>query len=154
MRSRRGISKRPSILIDTSFLLPALGVEIEGDTEVIKLFRRLEVYYLEIGLLEAMWKILRIVSREKLERVRIGLEAIRKSYRVIEPPPEAYIKAIEIYDKGHRDYIDALHYTTARALGLLFLTIDFKFIEFLKNNSYPVEGVVITPKELRDRNLY
>jgi hypothetical protein len=30
-----------------------------------------------------------------------------------------------------------------------FLTIDFKFIEFLKSSNYPVKGVVITPKELR-----
>jgi len=67
-----------------------------------------------------MWKVLKIVGREKLERVKIGLEAIRKSYRVAEPPPEAYIEAIKIYDKEHRDYIDALHYATAKALGILF----------------------------------
>jgi hypothetical protein len=42
-----------------------------------------------------MWKALKIVGREKLERVKIGLEAIRKSYRVAEPPPEAYIEAIK-----------------------------------------------------------
>jgi hypothetical protein len=30
-----------------------------------------------------------------------------------------------------------------------FLTIDFKFIEFLKSSNYPVKGVVITLKELR-----
>jgi predicted nucleic-acid-binding protein len=96
-----------------------------------------------------MWKVLKIVGREKLERVKTGLEAIRKSYKVAEPPSEAYIEAIKIYDKGHRDYIDALHYAAAKALGILFLTIDFKFIEFLKSSNYPVKGVVITPKELR-----
>ncbi|MFZ8823603.1 MAG: PIN domain-containing protein [Desulfurococcales archaeon] len=80
----------------------------------------LEAHYLEVALLEAMWKVLKIVGREKLERVKIGLEAIRKSYRVAEPPPEAYIEAIKIYDKEHRDYIDALHYATAKALGILF----------------------------------
>ena len=61
MRSRRSISKRPKILIDTSFLLPALGIEVEEEAmRIIPLFRRLEVYYLEIALLEAMWKVLKL----------------------------------------------------------------------------------------------
>ncbi|GBF09927.1 hypothetical protein apy_16520 [Aeropyrum pernix] len=141
--------KRLKILVDTSFLLPALGVEIEGEAmKVIPLFRKLEVYYLEVALLEAVWRILKIVGRERLERVRIGIEAIRKTYHIAEPPPKAYIGAIEIYDKGHRDYIDALHYSVATALGIKFLTIDSKFIEFLGNNGYPIKNVIVTPKEL------
>ena len=139
------------LLIDTSFLLPALGIEIEEyGMKVIPLFRMVEVYYLEVALLEAMWKVLRIVRREKLERVRIGIRAIRETYHVVEPPPDAYIEAVEIYDRGHRDYIDALHYATAKALGIALLTLDFKLIEFLKANGYPVKGVVVTPRELME----
>jgi predicted nucleic acid-binding protein len=149
LRSRRSISEKPKILVDTSFLLPALGFEIEEEgMKIIPFFRRFRIYYLEVALLEAMWKILKIVSREKLERIRVGIDAIRRTYQVIEPPPEAYIKAMEIYDKGHKDYIDALHYETARTTGALFLTIDYKFIEFLENHNYPVRGIVITPREL------
>lgn len=151
MRSRGGISRKLNVLVDTSFLLPALGIEVEEECmEVIQLFRRLEVHYLEVALLEAMWKIPEIIGRDKLERVKIGLEAVKRSYRVVDIPPEAYIKAVEIYDRGHRDYIDALHYTTAKSLGMIFLTIDFKFIEFLENHGYQVEGVVVTPRKLRE----
>ena len=149
MRNRRSTSKRLSVIIDTSFLLPALGIEIEEDAmRVIPLFRKLDVYYLEIALLEAMWEMLKVVDRDKLERVRLGIEAVRSSYRAVEPPPEAYINAIEIYDRGHRDYIDALHYATARALGIPWLTVDYKFIEFLRSRNYPVEGIVLTPRDL------
>ena len=43
------------MLIDTTFLLPALGVEVEEEAmKVIPFFRKLEVYYLEAGLMEAM----------------------------------------------------------------------------------------------------
>ena len=137
------------MLVDTSFLLPALGIEIEEEgMKVIPLFRKLEVYYLEAALLEAMWKVLKIVDRKRLERVRTGIEAIRKTYHIAEPPPKAYIEAIEIYDKGHRDYIDALHYAVAKALGIKLLTMDFEFIEFLRNNGYPIKNVIVTPKEL------
>ncbi len=150
MKNRKSILERLRILIDTSFLLPALGFDIEEEgMEIIPFFRKLKIYYLGEALLEAMWKVLKIVDRGRLERVRIGLEAIRRTYQVIEPPPEAYIKAIKIYGEGHKDYIDALHYETARATGALFLTIDYKFIEFLENHNYPVKEVVITPRELK-----
>ena len=47
--SRGNTSARPRILIDTTFLLPALGVEVEKEAmDVIRLFERAEVYYLEV----------------------------------------------------------------------------------------------------------
>ena len=45
----------------------------------------------------------KIVGRDRLERVRTGIEAIRRTYHIAEPPPKAFIEAIEIYDRGHRD---------------------------------------------------
>ena len=150
MRSRRGTWVKPSILIDTTFLLPALGIGVEEEAEkVIRYFRKLNVYYLEVGLLEAMWKTMKIVPQDKLERVRVGVEAIRNTYNLLEPPPEAYIEAIEIYHEGHKDYIDALHYATAKNTNIPLLTIDKELIEFLKEQDHKVEGVVLTPKELK-----
>lgn len=76
MSSRGGISGtgRPRLLIDTTFLLPALGVKVEDEAmEVIPLFRRFEVYYLEAGLLEALWKVLKLIPVDKLSRVRTGI---------------------------------------------------------------------------------
>lgn len=149
MKSRRNTSKKLNILIDTSFLLPALGIEVEDEAmKVIPLFRKVNVYYLEIALLEAVWKILRIVDKEKLKEIELGLKAIRNTYRVIEPPPEAYINAIKIYDEGHKDYIDAVHYATAKVLQIPWLTIDYRFLEFLKNKNFPVEDVILTPEDL------
>ena len=150
MRSRRGTLNRLAVLIDTSFLLPALGVGIEEEAErVIPLFRKINVYYLEAGLLEAMWKILKIANSKALKRVEVGIDAIRKTYNLASPPPEAYVEAAKIYRAGHRDYIDALHYSTAKALNLKLLTIDRQFIEFLLNNRYEVEKIVITPERLK-----
>ncbi len=57
MSSRRGISGtvKPKLLVDTTFLLPTLGIEVEEEAmKVIPFFRRFEVYYLEVGLLEAL----------------------------------------------------------------------------------------------------
>jgi len=145
------LKKRLRVLVDTTFLLPALGVEVEEEAEeVIPLFRKIDVYYLEVGILEAIWKILKIIGLENFERVRIGLEAIRKTYILAYPPAEAYISAVEIYKRGHKDYIDALYYATAKVLNLKFLTIDEEFIEFLENNEYDIEDTIITPRELKN----
>jgi len=61
LKSRKSTSrKKPRILIDTSFSLPALGVEVEeGVLNAISLFRKVEVFYLELSLVEAMWKVLK-----------------------------------------------------------------------------------------------
>ena len=116
---------------------------------VIPLFRRLRVYYLEAGLLEALWKVLKIVPENKLGLVETGIRAIRATYQVLAPPPRAFVEAIRLYRNGHRDYIDDLYYATALLTETPFLTIDYSFMEFLRGRGYPVEGVVVTPEELR-----
>ena len=150
MRSRRstleeGVRK---LIVDTSFLLPALGVEVEDEvTRVIPYFRFFKVYYLEVCILEAMWRILRLIPEGKLGRVEEGLKAIRETYTLIEPPPKAYIEAYKLYHKGYRDYINVLLYCTARELNIPLLTIDRPLIEFLKEIKYDV-GLVLTPEKL------
>ena len=151
MSSRGGTSGKPRLLVDTTFLLPALGIEVEEEAmKAIRVFRRFEVYYLEAGLLEAMWKVVKLVPADKLSRVRLGVKAIRRTYHLLVPRPEAYVEAVKIYRAGHRDYIDALHYAAAVAEGMPFLTIDRAFIEFLKNSGYRVEGIVYTPDRVEE----
>jgi len=141
---------RLKILIDTTFLLPALGIEVEEEViEAIRLFRKFQIYYLEVGVLEAMWCILKVVPQEKMNMVDVGLKAIRSTYQLVSPPIEAYIKAVAIFREGHRDYIDALYYASAEALNLMWLTIDYKFIDFLKEHGYKLDGIVITPEDLK-----
>ena len=124
--------RKPNILIDTLlFLLPTLGIGVSKEIEeAIKIFRKFNVFYLEAGILEAMWITLRVVPNSKINRVKLGLEAIRNSYIQLEPPIQTYIDATEIYHKGHRDYIDALHYAAAGKTQTPFLTVDKTFIEF------------------------
>ena len=150
MKNRRGTSVKPKVLIDTTFLLPALGFEVEDEAmDVIPLFRKVRVYYLEVGILEAMWKVLKLVPPHMIDRVRLGIEAIKNTYHLLEPRVDAYVEAITIYRKGHHDYIDALHYTSAKMEGMIFLTIDYEFRDFLKKHGYQVENIVITPKEFK-----
>ncbi len=50
MSSRRSTLTGLKVLIDTTFLLPALGIDVEEEAmDVIPLFRKIKVYYLEVG---------------------------------------------------------------------------------------------------------
>lgn len=138
--------EKPSLLIDTTFLLPALGVEIEEEAmNVIRYFDKFKIYYTRFGLLEAMWKIIGIVPKKYLDRIRIGLEAIKNTYYLLETPVEAYIEAYKILSEGHRDYIDALYYGVSQSTKTPFLTIDHEFIDFLEKHGYDI-SLIYTPQ--------
>ena len=139
------------ILVDTTFLLPALGIEVEKEAmEVIKYFRGLNIYYTEFGLLEAMWKVIKLISPESTGVVELGLKAIENTYSMLKPSSEAFLKAWEIFLKGHKDFIDTLYYSTAVLTRIPFLTIDKEFIKFLTGKGYLTEGIIYTPANIEE----
>lgn len=149
MSSRRSTSKesKKSLLIDTSFLLPAMGIDVgEEIIETVKHFHEFKVCYIEASILEAMWKIIKMISPDKFERIREGLEAITNTYKLVSPPPKAYIDACKLYQEGHEDYIDNLLYATSKELNIQLLTIDRTFIKFLQEREHPTDNIV-TPSE-------
>jgi len=88
--------KRPGVLIDTTFLLPTLGVEVEEEAEeVIPLFKEARIHYMEVSLLEASWIYAKLGSDP--EPFELGLEAVRLTYDLLIPSPKAYSLAFRIY---------------------------------------------------------
>jgi len=147
----RALNNREStlrVLIDTSFLLPALGVEVEEEvSEAIKYFHDLEVYYAEVSILEAMWKVLKVVPAEELGVVERGIDAIRRTYTQVIPDGSSFSQAYSLYQEGHRDLIDDILYAISKQKGIPLLTIDGEFIDFLKSRKEDL-SFVITPREL------
>jgi len=141
---------KPKILIDTSFILPTLGFIVEREIiEAIKYFRFFKIYYSELSLLEASWKIVRLNLSGKIEIVLKGIRAIKETYSKVEIPYRAYALACKMWADGHRDMIDNLLYSTAYFLNMRFLTIDEELISFLRSTGYPVDNVIILPEELK-----
>jgi len=150
LNSKESTSKsKIRLLVDTSFLLPAMGIETEKEVmEAIKHFHIAEIHYLEVSILEAMWKIIKVIPADKLDRVKEGIEAIMETYKRVTPQPEAYIDAYKLYLEGHRDYIDNLIYATSQRLHLPLLTVDREFINFLKEKGYSTRNIV-TPNKVK-----
>ena len=148
MPSKKG--SRARILLDTSFLLPVLGYETSKRVmRALPLLTRYELYYSELSLLEALWKISKLLAglglderREALARIREGLDAIAMGMERAEAGPGALLRALEMRLLGHRDMVDNILYATAMEQGLLFLTIDDELISFLERHGLPRDHVV------------
>ncbi|MFQ5832434.1 MAG: PIN domain-containing protein [Candidatus Thorarchaeota archaeon] len=150
MKNRQGTQK---ILLDTSFLLPTLGIEVER--EVVQTISRIDqeqtqLFYSEWSFLESSWVAIRLLRQKKFEEpvYRRGLLSITKThvYDTITMDPHDYLTALTFFQKGHSDMIDNLLYAAALREGCKFLTIDEEFSRFISKND--LENAILTPKDI------
>jgi len=124
------------ILLDSTYILPIVGVEVEGVERALVALGRLRrerkarFYYTQFNILEILGKIARL--RYDRGVVAAGLSAIEEEFELASPTVEGYIKALDLRGRGHRDLIDLLLYATALTRGLVLLTRDTALIEFLE----------------------
>jgi len=143
------------VLLDTTYLLPILGVEIPDVGEVMEILRALYsegralLFYSPFSLLEAIGKIARMPHDP--DRVRIGISAITESgvFEVALPSPGGYVEALRARARGFRDLIDFLLYVTARDNGLKFLTRDEELVGFVRDTGGDV-SVFLNEDALRN----
>ena len=146
----RKSSQNIKILLDTSFLLPILGFETSH--EVMNTFQRLyahTLYYNDISILEALWKIVKVIKGERSEIKRIleGVIAIRNTMEYAPISEKAIENSINMCKLGHRDMVDNLLYSIALSEGLRLLTVDKELINFIEKHGLPKQ-YILTPKEL------
>jgi predicted nucleic acid-binding protein len=150
------------VLLDTSFLLPAFGVdageEVLNCLELMAARReRIRAYYSPYSLLEAVMVLLREARRGRLGleeaagMAREGAAKVIYGLESADTPPEAYSLAVRLYSLGHRDLFDNLLYATAVANGLSLLTLDGELLGFLREAGLP--QVAIRPSELEEKLL-
>lgn len=147
LSSRRNTSTLNRVLVDTSFLLPAVGLDVEKEVyDAVKHFHKIVVYYIEASILEIMWKAIKLIRGEnEISTVKIGIEAIRNTYTLITPGATALLEAYSLYREVHKDLIDNLLYAVSREYNIPFLTIDRKFIQALRSNGRDTASI-ITPE--------
>ncbi len=150
------------VLLDTSFLLPAFGVdageEVLNCLELMAARReRIRAYYSPFSLLEAVMVLLREARRGRLRleeaagMAREGATKVVYGLETADTPPEAYSLAVRLYSLGHRDLFDNLLYATAATNGLSLLTLDGELLGFLREAGLP--QVAIKPSELEEKLL-
>ena len=120
-------------LLDTSFLLPVFGVDIDVPdvrNQLLRLSRKFTLLINSLSILEAKWIILKLSRRkpEVLESFRDGLNLVVRGgeFRVV--PfylPEIDAVATDIY-VHHRDYIDCSILASAYVEADLLVTLETK----------------------------
>jgi len=141
------------ILLDTSFLLPTLGIEVEK--EVMRALSKIDheqtqLFYSDWSLLESSWVAIRLIKQKRYQEpvYRRGLLSITKThvYEAIAMSPDDYLIALRFFQKGHPDMIDNLLYAAAIRNQSQFLTIDEELSCFVTKNK--IENVILTPNDI------
>ncbi|MDA4123280.1 MAG: hypothetical protein OK456_08895 [Thaumarchaeota archaeon] len=142
--------------MDTSFLLPTLGVEVEEisskDLETLGAIRqRTALCCSHVSFVE----ILGLLGKSKKiddAAVGMGIKSLFASgtYKWVAPSSSAIHLALELRSKGHKDNIDNILYATAADSGMLFLSLDKELKSFLQENGYDSD-IIVAIKDLPRR---
>jgi len=150
-------SLKTKILLDTTYMLPIVGIHVEHIERVLVLLRKLytkrtiEVYYTPFNMFEILGKLAKI--RYSKERVVLGLASIKEAFKVAYPTMEGYLKALELRRKGFKDLIDLLLYVTSFTRKIWFLTRDIELIEFLRKQGEDISYVIYEEDFLKKHKI-
>ncbi len=125
------------VLLDTSLLLPTLGIEVERADKILKKLRDYELYYSDFSILECLWVVNSLKRKGKFDRdsFETGIRSIFECYAKAEINAEIILRAFEIYEVGHKDIIDCILYSIALRYNMKFASIDSELKKFIKNNN-------------------
>ena len=125
------------VLLDTSLLLPTLGIDVEKVNKILKRLRDHELYYSDFSILECLWVVnsLKKKGRFDYDSFESGIKSILECYTKADINAEIVLKAFEIHEMGHKDIIDCLLYSTALHNNMKFASLDNELKKFVKNNN-------------------
>ncbi|MBO3802153.1 MAG: PIN domain-containing protein [Thermoproteota archaeon] len=142
---------RLRILLDTSFILPSLGIDV--GKEAVEGLKKLaeagvEVFYSRFSVLESLWVAVRLTGGNVDEAFNTGLRSILESnrYGEVKEDPWVFNEALRLYALGHRDMIDNILYASSAHYNLKLLTLDKELKEFIREKK--LKNTLITPDQL------
>ena len=157
---RRTHLKKTRVVVDSTYLLPSLGISIKNlkteDVQLISKFREnIEYCYPAPLLTELVAKAAKEASKKKLKSLPgeavEGFKALLAGLGVaVElPDPNGLVLAAELWIKGHRDIMDNIAYAHAAKTQAYFMTMDEAFKHFLSQKGYTLD-IVITHLDLKN----
>ncbi|MDM7275359.1 MAG: PIN domain nuclease [Thermoprotei archaeon] len=140
--------KNLKILLDTSFLLPFLGFKTDDIVmNTLPILREYEIYYNDISILEALWKIAKTVGKEEVFTVvSRGVDSLKRTFKHADIDERAVAIALKMYVLGHRDMIDNILYGISVSREINLLTIDESLKMFIEGRG--LRNTLIQPREL------
>jgi len=150
LKSKQAASK---VLLDTSFILPTLGIDVGEEVSVgLKKLANIkaELYYSSFSILEALWVAARLTKTPtfNIGRFSHGLRSIIESgkYGKVEEDSETFKESLRLHMLGHKDIIDNILYATSTQLNLKLLTLDTELGEFIRQKG--LRDTLISPSQI------
>jgi len=147
----------PDVLLDTSFLLPTLGLDVreitESDLESIRAAsKKVRFHCSYVSFVEILGLVGKESRKVDAKTVSTGINSLLGSglYEWANPSLGAIQLALELRTKGHKDNIDNILYATAADSKMLFLSLDEELKRFLGRNEYDA-GLMVKAGELAAR---
>jgi len=147
---REKLLSESKIILDTSFLLPYVGLRVkEVRTEIMNWLREIDQYYPYMMIPELVGVIIRVSRKMNVDSIPDqalkGFNSIvyGDSIRLIEPMDEDLSIAYDLTRRGLRDIFDAILYATSRRLGIKAITMDSSLVEFLKRNNFEADNIIL-----------
>ena len=143
------------ILLDSTFVLPTFGVEVEDiDDDDLKTLKdsskKVGLYCSYVSFVEILGKLARNSTEANFEAIDLAIRSLLESgtYGWVNPSSKAIALAFELRTKGHRDNIDNILYSTALDAGMRFLSMDEELKDFLSRKGYNTK-IMIGVKQLK-----
>jgi hypothetical protein len=147
----------PDVLLDSSYLLPTLGLEVReittSDLESIRAASKKAKFHCSyVSFVEILGLVGKKSRNVDAKAVTTGMDSLLGSglYEWNSPSLGAIRLALELRTKGHKDNIDNILYATAADSKMLFLSLDEELRRFLASNGYDA-GLMVKASELAAR---
>ncbi len=140
------------IVVDTSLILPFLGVRVHGlDHHILVSYAEqgYELLYPKLLLPELLGVVARVAEKSGLGSVpreaMEGLEALLagEDVKLVEPRVEHLELALRLRLAGHRDIFDCILYATAVHEDAALVTMDRGLYEFLRERGFDASRLVL-----------
>ena len=147
-------SIRLKVLLDSTYLLPSFGVEIDGlsDRDITRLRNaaikgEIKLYCLTTVWVEVIGKVCREAERSRIDLgglLDVAVRALLESrfYEWITPTLGTIKLAFKLRILGHKDNIDNLLYAASIKEGMILLTMDEDLKRFLSSHGYKTENLM------------
>ncbi|MEM0054022.1 MAG: hypothetical protein QXL89_07530 [Nitrososphaeria archaeon] len=154
-----------NVLLDSTYILPSFGVEVEGlSVESLARLReaavkgKVKFYCSPTIWVEVIGKICR--EKERLKRdidniIEMAIKSLLDSgfYNWLTPTSETVKLAFKLRTMGHKDNIDNILYSTSIENNMLLLTMDENFKEFLSKNNLKADHLINHESLLKRFNI-
>ena len=141
------------VLLDTSFLLPSLGIDVGEDiSKGLKEIADIKagIYYSHFSILESLWIAARLAASATFdgENFSLGLRSIIEGgrYMKVEEDSRTFNDALKLYMLGHKDMMDNILYANSIRLNFKLLTLDNNLKEFIREKG--LKDTIVSPDQI------